>query len=204
MAGDRAAFEAVRTFVACLDGERRSEVYSSLLRFLPRFSRVAHGVLSSAHSTCGSPAGRVSDEDIIDRSSSPVKSIDSISSCSGAWKLSDRDGVDFGREGLYDDNGGSRKDSDHCTECVSWIIPARSVLIGHIPRAMLGCFGEARLFVLDGVVVGTASCRLNIRGLLADWGNNRAIDTSDSFSASARISSRAANSSVGGIDCCDT
>jgi hypothetical protein len=168
VAGNRAALEAVRTFVACFEGDRRSEVYSSLLRFLPRFSRVAHGVLSSAHGPRDSPAGRVSDEDSKDRSSSPVRSIDSISSCSGAWKLFGRDGVDFGREGLYDDNGGSRKDSNHCSDCISLIIPAKFVLIGHIPRAMLGCFGEVRFFELDGAVVGTASCRLSIRGLLAD------------------------------------
>lgn len=202
-AGGRAAFDGVRTFVACFDGERRSDVYSSLLRFLPRFSRVPHGVLSSTHDPRDSLVARIS-EDSIDRSSSPVKSIDSISFRPGAWKLSDRNGVGFCRKDLYGDNGGSRKDSDHHAGCVSLIIPARFVLCGHIPRVMLDCFGEARFFVVDGVLVGTVSCRLSIRGLLADWGSNLAIDPSVSFSTSSRISSRAGNSSVGGIDCCET
>lgn len=200
-AGDKTAFEEVRTFVACFDGDRRSDVYSSLLRFLPRFSRVAHGVLSSAHGPRGSAAVIVS-EDSLDRSSSPVKSIDSMSLGPGVWKLSDRNGDDFCRESLYDDNGGSRKDSGHCTGCVSLITPA-IVLIGHIPRTMLDCFGEARFFVVDGVLLGTVSCRLNIRGLLADCGSNLAIAPSVSFSTSSRISSRAANSSAGEIGCGD-
>lgn len=82
----------------------------------------------------------------------------------------------------------------------------KAIVFNHVPRAVLDCFVSVCFFEAEGLLEGSVSGRLSIRGLLADWGanNNLAISSSVSFSTSSGISSRAGNSSVGGVGCCGT
>lgn len=82
-------------------------MYSSLFRFFPRFSRGPSRAAPSVHNRRGSPKSVV-DEDGIARSTSPVRSMASISSNGDvAGPRSDRSGVVLGRILLRDDVGGS-------------------------------------------------------------------------------------------------
>lgn len=101
------------TLLVWFEGERRSEVYSSLFRFFPRFSTgVWRDTESSAHRRRGPAKSRFEVEGR-NRSGSPVKSMDSITSNGDVASLRfDRIGVAFGRVLFKDDWGGSRNDSD--------------------------------------------------------------------------------------------
>ena len=71
-----------RNFGACLLGDRRSDLYSSLFLFFPRFSNGSlRNAASSVHNRCGSPnSSSVPDDEATGGSASPVRSMASISS----------------------------------------------------------------------------------------------------------------------------
>lgn len=108
--GDLFALEGVRIFVECLDGDSRSDVYSSLFLFFPRFSWGAScGAAPSVHKRRGSPRSAVAEEGR-KRLISPVRSMDSIASNGDVASLcSDLSGVAFGREFLEEDAGCSSR-----------------------------------------------------------------------------------------------
>ena len=100
--------------MACFEGERRSDVYSSLLRFFPRFSGDDSFFVGDDsflfHKRRGSPNSVPEEE--TNRSGSPVRSIDSISPSGGVSKLRPvRSGVFWGRVLLNEDCGGTLWDS---------------------------------------------------------------------------------------------
>lgn len=107
---------ALRTLDAYFEGDRRSDVYSSLFRFFPRFSPgCSFAATSPDHSRRGCPKSVA--DDGMNRSGSPVRSMASTSSKNGVSSFrSDRSGVAFSRDSK-EDRGGSRLKSVYINPC---------------------------------------------------------------------------------------